>query len=282
MKKNRILYVAMLVLAIATLLVGCGKKTIEEMLTDQDLKDIAQEMIAGNTDVYSDAKVEVTGNSINYIFYFVDGIDVETTKKNLANSSQLAAIKDDAVKYFQTTVGITPEVDYEFYDYKGNLMFSSKTGMAPSAEPEVDTEATKETPEEVTEEVATEEVAAEGEYTALVPSGETITFSTLEEYYYEPSVEAAINDSLEQMIKQYETVYCDAEFFVEGNNVYYRYYYVEGSDEAAIKKGFESQDIDSLLENGKAGILSDTGIEPEVLAFEYYNSNRELIISFEK
>lgn len=283
MKKNKILLVAMLVLAIATFVVGCGKKTIEEMLTEADLKQISQDMIAGNTDVYSDAAVEVKGNSINYIFYFVDGIDVEAVKKGLANSTDLAAIKDDAVKYFQDKVGITPEVDYEFRDVNGNLIFSSKTGAAPSVETETKAVTEDVVDEEPVEESVVEEAVDEattGEYSALAPDGSTVTFSTLEEYFANPSVKKDFESTLDSMMETYSSVYSGCDYEIIGNDVIYRYYYVEGTDPELTKKGFESQDMDAAVESGMDSLYRATGIRPEYFAYEYYTVDGDLIVGF--
>lgn len=101
---------------------------------------------------------------------------------------------------------------------------------------------------------------------------------TCEEFYFDKVQD--INAGLKEELSLATSVFKDASFEVEGNNIVYTYTFSElfGGDPESLK----SQDYSDLIENTKEAIYVECGVKPETVTFRYYLASGEKIYEITK
>ena len=103
--------------------VGCGKKTLEQKVSKDELKamnDSAYNMYVKNSTTYKDVKIEIEKNNITYKLYYAMDLtdDQKAEVKSSIESSGLKESIADLKDQFEKDVGIRP--DKVTYIYYGN------------------------------------------------------------------------------------------------------------------------------------------------------------------
>lgn len=103
--------------------------------------------------------------------------------------------------------------------------------------------------------------------------------TTLEDVYSSEQAQATINGVIENLLKQYDGYYSDINIYFVENDVYYDYYYAPDfhPDIASVA----SVDADSAIRQAKDSFEKESGIRPNNVIFQYFDSVGNLLYSTE-
>ncbi len=106
---------------------------------------------------------------------------------------------------------------------------------------------------------------------------------TLEQRIKPADLQKMVDEMKENSL--FKSVYKDAAIEVSGNSITYKYYYKqELSDEQieAVKAQLEKSGLEKQADSVKSSIKKSTGIEPDSVAFIYYDGADKEICKIEK
>lgn len=107
----------------------------------------------------------------------------------------------------------------------------------------------------------------------LVGCGSLVTLETI---LNTDSAKQELEGTREQVLSQFEGVYSDYSFAVEGNNLTYNYYYSEDFDDEAldqVKEALEATEWSDTINSVKDEIEASAKIRPETVTFAYFNAD---------
>lgn len=119
MKKKNVFLIAVLMLSM--LFIACGKpKTVEDIFNKPMVKqalDKQKENELKNNPELSDVQISVSGNELEFDFFYAEGIELKPSMFDTDDSTakQVEKMKDD----FENDTGIRPEtIVFKFYNSK--------------------------------------------------------------------------------------------------------------------------------------------------------------------
>lgn len=119
MKKKNVFLIAVLMLSM--LFIACGKpKTVEDIFNKPMVKqalDKQKENELKNNPELSDVQISVSGNELEFDFFYAEGIELKPSMFEADDSTakQVEKMKDD----FENDTGIRPEtIVFKFYNSK--------------------------------------------------------------------------------------------------------------------------------------------------------------------
>lgn len=96
---------------------------------------------------------------------------------------------------------------------------------------------------------------------------------TLEDYYGNAVVKAAVDKQFDTVLEQYSSIFSDMNMEVKENVVTYNYYYVAGVE---INPDLITMDS-ATFEAAKDAIEKEAKIRPDEIVYNYYDADGKLI-----